>query len=436
MSLVVLGTNHKSAKLEVRERWSYGFNEIPDVLKSIRNDLAISEVVLLSTCNRTEIYCDIENPDDLINWFNKVIKPSTTLDLATHGFMYHGQQAVMHLMRVASGLDSMVLGEPQILGQFKQAYQIAKDAKTIGKKFDKLFDQVFSVAKSVRANTDIGAHPISVASASVNLLLNELGVNDCVDLNILLIGSGDTIRIIAETLISKNIKNISLTNRTKSNAQELADSLNKALALHPDNNTKVIVHDFDVIEKAELPKNLATLKTFDVVFSATQSQNYILNQHTVEKIINSDQNKQLVLIDLAVPRDIDPKCIDLPHTCLYSIDDLDVILQHNTQLRHKSALEAEKIIKQYANDFFAWERSLFVLSSICQYRQQADAMCADVMEKAKRKLDAGQDPEEVLMSALELLRNRLMHHPTVTLKSLAEQEKISEVELLKDFLNL
>jgi len=441
MSLIAFGTNYKSAKLEVRERWSYGIDEIPDLLKSISNNLAISEVVLLSTCNRTEIYCDTENPDELINWFNKEIKPTAALDLETQGFIYHDQQAVTHLMRVAAGLDSMVVGEPQILGQFKQAFRLAKDAKTVGKKFDKLFDQVFAVAKTVRSNTDIGVHPVSVASASVNLLLDKLedklGVNSCSDLsnfNILLIGSGDTIRIIAQTLISKNIRNISLTSRTKVNAESLANKIDIA-------EIEIAVHDFDLIEQPELPENLAILSKFDVIFCATQSQNYILHYDTVKKIIDSNssynkQSKQLILIDLAVPRDIDPNCINLPHTCLYTIDDLDVILQHNTQLRHKSAQEAEKIIKKYANDFFAWERSLFVLSSICQYRQQADAMCAEVMEKAKRKLDAGQDPQEVLISALELLTNRLMHHPTVTLKSLAEQEKIAEVELLKDFLNL
>ena len=430
MSLVVLGTNHNSAGLELRERWSYGLSEIPTTLEKLKQSLDAEDVVLLSTCNRTEIYCDLEEPDRLLNWFKQEISPSTDLDITKHGYFYHDRAAVNHIMRVASGLDSLVLGEPQILGQFKQAYRLAKKANTIGKKFDKLFTKAITAAKSVRTYTDIGVHPVSVASASVNLLIEKLQANqDLNDLRILLIGSGDTIKIIGKTLINKNITNITITSRNSLHANDLAAQLAdlKQAADH-----QIDTQDFKIIT------NPTDLSQYDVIFSATRSPVFVLSYDIVKQAIEKNKlsNKNLLLIDLAVPRDIDPLADSLENVSLYTVDDLKDILSNNNSERQKAAVYAEQIIEQYTDEFYSWEKSLLTLASVCTYRQQAEAICTEVIEKAKRKLQAGQDPEEVLTSALLLLRNKLLHHPTMSLKSTLNTENNHQVELLKDFFNL
>ncbi|MBP9721765.1 MAG: glutamyl-tRNA reductase [Gammaproteobacteria bacterium] len=450
MSLIVLGTNHKSAALERRERWTYGIEEIPITLENLKTKLQANDVVLLSTCNRTEIYCDIAEPERLINWFNVEVKPSTDLDITRDGYFYEDKEAVAHIMRVASGLDSLVVGEPQILGQFKQAYRLAKKANTVSKKFDKLFTQAISAAKTVRTYTDIGSQPVSVASASVALLIKNLlalennNTNHTLGLKILLLGSGDTIKTIGKTLlaklekivnIGKNIDSITIASRNTLHASDLAIELSNYHALNPVNFVNFAnfaIENFDIINNPE------ALGQYDIIFTATRSPVFILTYNIIEAISRAKllQNKKLFLIDLAVPRDIDPKCQGLANISLFTVDDLQSTIERNTTKRKKAVRYAENIILQHTKEFYDWEKSLLALSSICSYRQQAEEMCSDVIEKAKRKLESGQDPEEVLIHALYLLRNKLLHHPTMTLKSLVQEQKMPEVELLKDFLNL
>ena len=423
MPLVVLGTNHNSVGLDLRERWSYSISEIPLTLEKLQIRLKAKDVALLSTCNRTEIYCDLDQPQDLIDWFNQEISPSTEIDINQHGYVYQDKDAVTHVMRVASGLDSLVIGEPQILGQFKQAYRLAKKANTIGKKFDKLFTQAISAAKTVRTYTDIGLHPVSVASTSVALLIQQLKNNDIYNtidfarLKILLIGSGDTIKIIGKNLISKKLGNITITSRNSLHANDLAMELEN-------DHTAINTENFSVINDP------LCLAQYDVIFSATRSPVFVLSYDVIKEI---NRLKKLYLIDLAVPRDIDPKAAELENVDLYTVDHLKEILINNTSERQKAASYAEHIIAQYTNEFYSWEQSLFALASVCTYRQKAEEICTEVMAKAKRRLQAGQDPEEVLTNALLLLRNKLLHHSTMTLKSHVNPEE--EVDLLKDFLN-
>lgn len=225
MSLVVLGANHRTAKLQLRERWSYQTDEVVTTLEGLSRKLNINEIALLSTCNRTEVYCDIDNPNKVINWFNQEVMPITSINIDEHGYFYQDQEAVTHIMRVASGLDSLVVGEPQILGQFKQAYRLAKKANTVGKKLDKLFKQAFTVAKSIRSNTEIGSHSMSIASVSINLIASEFKQDNLGELGILLIGSGDTIKTVGRNLIKKNITKISIANRNRLHANDLAEDL-------------------------------------------------------------------------------------------------------------------------------------------------------------------------------------------------------------------
>ncbi len=433
MPLVVLGTNHNSVGLDLRERWSYSIAEIPITLEKLKIRLKARDVALLSTCNRTEIYCDLDEPQNLIDWFNQEISPSTEIDINQHGYIYQDKAAVTHVMRVASGLDSLVVGEPQILGQFKQAYRLAKKANTIGKKFDKLFTQAISAAKTVRTHTDIGLHPVSVASTSVALLIQQLkndnvsSLEDLARLKILLIGSGDTIKIIGKNLINKKFKNITITSRNSLHANDLAMQL---IDHQNDLSTSnITTKSFQIINDPQ------ALAEYDVVFSATRSPVFVLSYEVIKNIKKTKCQglNKLLLIDLAVPRDIDPKVGELENADLFTVDHLKEILINNNAERQKAASYAEHIIEQYTNEFYSWEQSLFALASICTYRQKAEEICTEVIAKAKRKLHAGQDPEEVLINSLLLLRNKLLHHPTMSLKSSVNPEV--EVDLLKDFLN-
>lgn len=427
MSLVVLGTNHKTAKLDLRERWSYQVDEIATTLENISKKLNVEEVALLSTCNRTEVYCDIDNPDRLINWFNTEISPYTSLNIEQHGYVYQNKAAVSHMMRVASGLDSLVIGEPQILGQFKQAYRLAKKAKTLGKKFDKLFSQTFSVAKTIRNNTDIGLHSMSVASISADLVQSEFTEMSHQDLNVLLIGSGDTIKTVGRSLLKHGIGNLTIANRNCAHAHDLAEDLKSHAFEKYARDITVTINGLNILEDA------VKLSQFDVVFTATSSPVPLLHKNTIAQ---RNSTSKLLLIDLAVPRDIEPGCVECENICLYTVDDLEKIITKNSKQRQLAALQAEKIINSSVEDFCDWESSLLVMASLCQYREQAEQMCEDVIQKAHKRLDAGHDTKEVLVSSLQLLRNKLLHHPTITLKSLAKQNNNTEVDLLKDLFNL
>jgi glutamyl-tRNA reductase len=434
MPLVVLGTNHRTAKLDLRERWSYQAIEITTTLKHLSDKLNTNEIILLSTCNRTEVYCDINNPDDVIKWFNEEIKPVTALDIKKHGYFYQNKDAVSHIMRVASGLDSLVLGEPEILGQFKQAYRLAQKANTVGKKFGKLFNQAFSAAKSVRTNTDIGSNSMSVASASVNLVVNEFCDSVIDELEVLLIGSGDTIKTVGRSLIRKNITKLSIVNRNHIHAKDLAEDLKSYAKSKINKELNIDTYDLSILNSLENYKN------FNIIFSATRSPVYILTADKIQKLTakfrNNLSNDKLLLIDLAVPRDIEPICGSMAQVKLYTVDDLENILNNNLLQRKRAAIQAEEIIKKMANEFCSWENSILLMSSLCKYREQAELMCRDVIEKAEKKLDAGEDPKYVVISSLELLRNKLLHHPTITLKNMVQHKSQSEIEELKDLFNL
>ncbi len=433
MSLVVLGVNHKTAKLQLRERWSYQPNEVVTTLETLSKKLDTDEIALLSTCNRTEVYCDINNPEQVINWFNQEIKPITCIDIETHGYFYQDEEAVTHIMRVASGLDSLVVGEPQILGQFKQAYSLAKKANKVGKKFDKLFNQAFCVAKSIRNNTEIGLNSMSVASVSIDLIASEFKQENFDELEILLIGSGDTIKTVGRNLVKRNINQISIANRNRLHANDLAEDLFSYAKLKNNNNIDVKIFDLGLLKQPEV------LAKFDVIFTATSSPVPLVHKNVIQSsldICNGVKPKgKLVLIDLAVPRDIEPECTELKQVCLYTVDDLETILNNNNAQRKEAAFRAEKIVLKYAQDFCSWETSLTLLASLCSYREQAELMCQDVIAKAQKRLDAGHDTKEVLVSSLQLLRNKLLHHPTVTLKALSKSND-TDLEQIKDLLNI
>lgn len=450
MSLVVIGINHKLASLEFRERWTYN-SAAPEQMCSNLQKISskfMSEVAILSTCNRTEIYCYQDNNNQLstnvYDWFLQEITASTCINIKQHGYLLENNDAIKHMIRVASGLDSMVIGEPQIFGQFKQAYNIAKQANTIniGKNFDYLFKHVIKSAKNIRTNTDISLYPVSIASIAVDLLADQ-NINN---INILLIGSGDINTAVARSLLKKinnnklnKVNNIDIISRNLSNAKKLSDFIiNHDYTGYTDNiNIKSISNNLDSLT----PEYLAN---YNVIFAATSSDKLILDLDIVKKTItaknkkNLDQSSdKLYLIDLALPRDICPQCseLDINKVQLYNIDDLNLILANNTKQKLAAAEKAEKLVEKHSVEFISWENSLLAMSSICSYRQQAEEMCQDVIEKSKKKLAAGHDPEEVLISALNLLRNKLLHHPTVTLKNLHKEHE-ENLDKVKDLLNL
>ncbi|MDE2090236.1 MAG: glutamyl-tRNA reductase, partial [Gammaproteobacteria bacterium] len=372
MPLLTLGINHRTAPLEVRERVAFTHECMGDALHKVATLPGVNEVAILSTCNRTELYCGLENPDGggvIAEWLHE-FHQLKHVNLLPYMYQFSDQQAVQHMLRVAAGLDSMVLGEPQILGQMKTAYQEAGQAGTLGPLLGRLFQHVFAVAKQVRTDTAIGASPVSVAFAAVSLakqIFGELGTHTA-----LLIGAGETIELTARHLHENGIGRMIIANRTVERAQRLAAEFNAyAIALK------------------DIPTHLAEA---DIVISSTASQLPILGKGGVERALKIRKRRPMLMVDIAVPRDIEPEVAELDDVYLYTIDDLQGIVQENLKSRQAAAQQAEKIIDVQADRFIGWLRSLDAVSTIRGYRSRAEHLRDETLAKALRSLAQGKDP--------------------------------------------
>lgn len=401
MPIIACGINHKTAPVELRERVVFQAEKIALYLQDLIANENIQEAVLLSTCNRSELYCTTENPSALIDWFCRQHQVSRE-ELKTAWYCYHDEKAIEHIMHVACGLDSMVLGEPQILGQMKNAFSESCAAGTVGPQFNRLFQQVFSVAKEIRTNTSIGACPVSIASAAVNLAKHVTPINEA---NILLIGAGDTIHLVLRHLQAQPVKNIIIANRNIENANALAEKFSAKSASFTELST--------------------LLKDTDIVISATGSPTPI-----VTKQMLSARTKPIFIIDIAVPRDVDSAVAELQHVQLYSIDDLKNIIQHNLHGREHAAEKAHEVIKQKSTEFVAWLNSLDqVATTIRVYRKQIEDLCDAELTRALRQLNKGDDPVQVLASFAHALTNKLLHNPSVQLRQAGVEGRFELLQL-------
>lgn len=411
--MLVYGINHHNTPIAIREKCAFNETQLEIALQNLISQPAVNEAVILSTCNRTEIYTTTTDIPALQEWFAQQ-KSLIDFDLSDYCYSHQDENAVRHIMRVASGLDSMVLGEPQVLGQMKQAYQIAQNSGAVGNHLKYLFPAVFEASKHIRTETHIGANPVSIAYAITKLAKNFFDpLSNC---SVLLIGAGETIELIATHLHGIGIKKIIIANRTIEKTQHLVATLN--------------VH---AIQMQDIP---VYIKECDIVISATASQLPILGKGLIESTMKHKKNRSLLLIDLAVPRDIEAEAAKLDRVYLYNIDDLQTIITQNLKNRHEAAKLAETMIDLQASQFMRKMRVFHARHVISEYRQRLEKIRMLEQDKALRQLQYGHDPRAVLEQFGHNLMNKIMHHPTVKLREAASENECDIFQRIKSFFEL
>ncbi|MBS7326144.1 MAG: glutamyl-tRNA reductase [Thiopseudomonas sp.] len=398
MAFIALGINHKTASVEVRERVAFSPDRLADALRDLCREGGAREAAIVSTCNRSELYLEMDASQHgrALQWLADY-HGLYAGDLQGCAYIHEHEQAVRHMMRVACGLDSLVLGEPQILGQIKDAYEAAREAGTLGPLLGRLFQATFNTAKTVRTDTAIGENPVSVAFAAVSL--GKQIFADFSQSQALLIGAGETITLVARHLHEQGVRNIVVANRTLERARTLADEFGgQAVVLSeiPD----VLVHS-------------------DIVISSTASQLPVLGKGAVERALKLRRHKPIFMVDIAVPRDIEPQVAELSDVYLYTVDDLHEVVADNLKSRQGAARTAEELVVRGTADFMTRLRELEAVDVLRAYRQQSEALRYEELQKAQRALAAGGEPEQVLVQLARGLTNKLLHTPSVQLKRLS-----------------
>jgi glutamyl-tRNA reductase len=407
MAVNILGINHKTAPVALREKVAFSEERLTAALRTLREESGVSEVVILSTCNRTELYwAGSATGSDLAQWLTRHHAPS--LDLAPNLYVHQERHAVAHAFSVASGLDSMVLGEAQILGQLKDAYRVAQEAGATGPALNKLFQAAFSAAKRVRTETRIGANAVSLASATVSLARRVYA--DLGERTALLVGAGEMIALTARHLAAQGVKRMVIANRSLGRAQTLAAELNAY-----------------AVGLTDLAGELAAA---DIVISCTASPVPIITKSLAEGAVRARRRRPIFMVDLAVPRDIEPAVADLEDIYLFSIDDLQQLVDENRQQREVAADGARLVIDEEVMRFLAEGRAHDAGPAIRALRSQADAIRAQTMEQARRLLAGGRSTDEVLEYLANTLTNRLLHSPTHALRQAAEMTDSTVAETL------
>ncbi|WP_058835403.1 glutamyl-tRNA reductase [Luteimonas abyssi] len=394
MSLFALGINHQSAPVDLRERVAFAEHALPDALAEIRALPSVREALLLSTCNRTELYAVADDGDEVLAaWL--VNRPDA--DLGAYLYRHADANAARHLFRVATGLDSLVLGEPQILGQVKQAWAAARAAGALGNQLDRLFQHAFVTAKRARSETRIGTSPVSVASLAVRLAQDSFARLS--DSTVLLIGAGETIELAARHLVQAQARRLLVANRTLAHAQALASR-----------------HGGVALPLEDLDRHLSQA---DMVFSATASREPVLHRPQVEAALRARKHKPMLLMDLAVPRDIAPDVADLKDAYLYTVDDLERAVEDNRRNRREAAEAAEAIIDLQVSRYRELQAASAFDAPLRLLRAHGERARADVLARARQQLAQGRDPDDVLAFLAHTLTNRLLHAPTAAVRETA-----------------
>lgn len=410
MFLTVLGINHRTAPVELRGKVTFPSEQIDAALADLCSLEGVEEAVILSTCNRTEIYyaSPDENTSRVSNWLCDFHRVDPRL-LKPHLYSYNEAEMVRHILRVAAGLDSVVLGEPQILGQMKAAYQQATDRNKIHKHINRLFQNTFAVAKQIRTDTAIGASPVSVAFAAVSLARQIFG--DMKDNTALLIGAGDTIELAARHLHEHGIGQIIIANRTVDRAHELAAQFN----------------GYGIsLDEIQTP-----LATADLVITATGSPQILLDKDMVSAALAGRKHHPVLMIDIAVPGDIASDVGTLDDIYLYSVDDLEEVIKENLASRQEAALQAEEIIEVQVERFMGWTRSLDAVPGIQAYREHAGTIGEQELAKAREMLASGKDPDDVIEVLAHNIVNKLAHEPSVNLRKAAADGQSGLLEMVR-----
>ncbi|GAB5453269.1 MAG: glutamyl-tRNA reductase [Halioglobus sp.] len=420
MNLIALGISHHSANVDVRERVAFAPEQVAEALGDACAGGQVEEVVILSTCNRTELYAVVpsgeplsQQAQGLIEWVANYHHLGSE-ELQRCAYHYEGGAALRHLVQVASGLDSMVLGEPQIFGQLKSAYAVAAETGTVGAELGRLFPRVFAIAKRVRTDTAIGENPVSVAYAAVDLaghIFSDLG--GC---RALLVGAGETVELVARHLIEAGVEGIVIANRTLGRARELA-------------------HQFgaEAVLLSEIPEQLPHA---DIVITSTASQLPILGKGAVEQAVKARKHRPMLMVDIAVPRDIEAQVGELRDVYLYSVDDLKDIVDQNMRSRRTEASKADVIIDEGVREYLEELRALNAVDAVKTYRTQAERLRQSELERAQRALARGEDSQQVLEKLSRAITNKLIHAPTAGLKKASAEGRQDVLEKACELLGL
>jgi len=413
MSLYTLGLNHTTAPLEVRERVVFSPDALLDALRDLVGARRVKEAAILSTCNRTEVYFRGDDPQPVASWlagFHNL--PAQAL--APYVYTLPREKAVTHAFRVASGLDSMVLGEPQILGQMKQAVRTAESAGSLGLVLNRLFQRTFAVAKDVRTQTDIGNASISMAAASVKLA--ERIFPSIAQQRLLLIGAGEMIELAATHFAAKSPKSVTVANRTLERGSKLADRFGA-----------------DAITLNELPERL---HEFDIIVTCTASTLPILGKGLLERVVKARRHAPIFVVDLAVPRDVEPEAAELDDVFLYSVDDLSEIVKGNLQIRMEAVVQAEEMIATQARNFLRWLEGRTVVPTITALRGHHEELRTAELERVRRLLASGTSPEQALELLARGLTNKFLHAPTQALNLAGDAERAELVAMFEKIYRL
>ena len=407
MSLYTLGVSHATAPLEVREKVTFSSDGLPDALRDLIGARKVREAAILSTCNRTEVYFHGDEPAVVGRWLEGIHGlPERTLDPYVYTLPH--DKAVAHAFRVASGLESMVLGEPQILGQMKQAVRTAEAAGSLGLVLNRLFQRTFAVAKDVRTQTDIGSASISMAAAAVKLAQRIF--SSLTDARLLLIGAGEMIELAATHFAAQHPKSITVANRTLERGEKLA-------------------HRFgdEAITLTELPERLAQ---YDLIVTCTASSLPIIGKGTLERVVRQRRHRPVFIADLAVPRDVEAEAAKLDDVFLYSVDDLTAIVKDNLSIRREAVAEAERMIAAQTSHFLHWLEGRTIVPTIAALSRHHEDVRAAEIERARRALANGASPEQALAALARGLPNKLLHGPLAALSAAGEAERAELIALL------
>ncbi|MDR3212421.1 MAG: glutamyl-tRNA reductase [Azoarcus sp.] len=399
MALFTLGINHRTAPLAVREQLAFHAGELRQALWDLTGGGNVLEAAILSTCNRIELYCQAEDPKATVSWLSENRRVPLR-EIEPYLYTHPEREAVRHAFRVASGLDSMVLGEPQILGQMKEAARIAREAGSLGATLDKLFQQSFSVAKDVRSGTAIGASIVSMAAAAVHLAERIFG--KIAEQRVLFIGAGEMIGLCAAHFAARQPRQLVIANRTIERGRELAEK-----------------YGGTAIRLEDLAERFAE---FDIVVSCTASQLPIIGLGLVERAIRARRHRPIFMVDLAVPRDVEREIARLDDVFLYTVDDLAEIVQSGKESRQSAVIEAEAIVDRRVDDFLQWLRTRERVPLIRILRDNAERMRRDEMEHALKRLARGEPPEAVLEQLSRRLTNKYLHAPTQALNRAEDKQ--------------
>ena len=400
MPLFAFGLNHQTAPLAVRERVVFQAEQLTQALRDLVDRRPVSEAAIISTCNRTEVYCSTSEPRTVVDWLAGYhrLRPA---QIEPYLYELPQDRAVKHAFRVASGLDSLVLGEPQILGQFKSAVRSAADAGTLGWLLNKLFQRTFSVAKTVRSETDIGASTVSLAAAAVRLA--ERIYPSIAEQSVLFVGAGEMIELAATHFAAHHPRRMTFANRTAARAQQLAD--------------RFFGH---VIPLNDLAAQLAL---YDIVVCCTASPLPIIGKGLTGSALKARKHRPMLLFDLAVPRDIEPEVGELDDAFLYTVDDLGQMAREGMDQRSNAVAQAEVIIENQVSDFMHWLGNRELVPTIRALRDTAERALRHELDRAQRRLAHGADPQQVIDELSRALTNKFMHPPSHALNHAAQDER-------------